>query len=267
MVGGASSALVFLHNARRLSAREATRRSRSTGQVKKLSDAIERIDREIRDPVVLELLLADEMSPMPTAASIDAVLREIRRRADIAASRLNLLGTGLDERLEELSDAAGLTTRELQDSEISEFLQTEQRGPPPANTEFGIALVEISRQAESALSAAYLATKAGKTKAGRARALLPTASSSRAFCAAVILEAWAYFHNGDYPPASNLQLAAAAEEYWRVCGGITEPWRQDKTDNKTLGAWRPYFKEASEPSLANTRKEIRRHVIESSTQK
>jgi hypothetical protein len=232
-------------------------------RLKKLINTIETIDREIREAVVLELLLAQEFGPLPTNTSMDAVLREIHRRAELASSRLNLLATGLDERLEQLSDGAKLVTRELQDSAVSEFLRAEQRGSTPENVEFGTALIEIKRQAESALLSGYLATKAGKTRAGRGRALPPNAGSPRAFCAAVILEAWAYFHNGDYPGASNPYMAAAAEEYWRACGGTTDPWLMDASDKKTLAAWRPYFIEALGPSSAKIREELRRHIFES----
>ncbi|HWX35137.1 MAG TPA: hypothetical protein VNZ53_47915, partial [Steroidobacteraceae bacterium] len=144
-------------------------------RLKKLINAIEIIDREIRDAVVFELLLAQEFGPLPTNTSMDAVLREIHRRAELASSRLNLLATGLDERLEQLSDGAKLVTRELQDCAVSEFLRAEQRGSPPENVEFGTALIEIKRQAESALLSDYLATKTGKTRAGRGRALPPNA--------------------------------------------------------------------------------------------
>jgi hypothetical protein len=139
-------------------------KAEARGRLKKLINAIETIDREIRDAVVLELLLAREFGPLPTSTSMDAVLREIHRRAELASSRLNLLATGLDERLEQLSDCAKLVARELQDSAVSEFLQAEQRGSPPENVEFGTALIEIKRQAESALLSDYLATKAGKRK-------------------------------------------------------------------------------------------------------
>jgi hypothetical protein len=232
-------------------------------RLKALSLAIELVDNEIRDPVVLDFLLAKDMEPFPTTASIDAVLSEIRRRAESTSSRLDLLGTGLDERLERLSDAAALVAREVQDSALSEFLAAQRIEPQPASMDFGATLSEIKRQSESALSSPYLATKAGKTKAGAGRALPPGASSPQSFCAAVVLEAWAYFHEGRYPGASNPHLAEAAEEYWHKCGGTTNPWSDRSDKAKTLGAWRPYFKEASAPASESIRKELRRHVIES----
>ncbi len=229
-------------------------------RLQKLADAAELVDRELHDPVVAAPLLADEFGPLPDFAGIDTVLEEIRRRADVASSRLNLLGTGLDVRLENLSDGVRLIARELRDPELSEFLKAEQLGGLPTSAELSTVLKEIRRQADAALLSPYLANTAGQTKAGRGRALPPKASTPRAFCAAAILEAWAHFHNGKYPPASNHELAVAAECYWRLCGGITEGGWGDTR----LTAWRPYFEEASEPSLTDIRKELRRHIIESS---
>jgi hypothetical protein len=230
-------------------------------RLQNLGRAAESIERELHDPAIETHLLAAEFGPMPNNAAIDTALKEIRRRADAASSRLDLLGTGSDARLEDLSDGAKLVARELQDPELSEFLKAEQIGPLQTNVELGTLLKQIGRQANAALSSPHLATSAGKTKAGRSRAFPPKASSPRSFCAAVILEAWAHFHNGEYPPPSNPELAAAAERYWYLCGGITKKGGWGAT---RLTAWRPYFEEASEPSLADIRKELRRHVIESS---
>jgi hypothetical protein len=240
-------------------------RAEARARLKKLSEAAESVGRELHDSVVVTPLLADEFGPLPNNAGVDTVLQEIRRRVDVASSRLDLLGTGLDERLEGLSDGIKLIARELQDPELSGFLRAEESIGPPAPTKvLGALLKEIRRQADAALLSPYLANEAGKTKAGRGRALPPMASTPRAFCAAVILEAWAHFHDGEYPRASNhLGLAAAAEEYWRACGGTADgTWG----DNKLL-AWRPYFEEASEDSLTGIRKELRRHMIESSVHK
>ena len=229
-------------------------------RLRKLKDAAELVDRELHDISVATPLLVDEFGPLPHFAGIDTVLEEIRRRADVASSRLDLLGTGLDERLEKLSDGLKLIAREVRDTELSEFLRAERIGSPPASAELSAVLKEIRRQAEAALLSPYLANKAGQTKAGASRALPPMASTPLAFCAAVILETWAHFNNGEYPPASSLKLAAAAGEYWRACGGLADGgWGNNK-----LLAWRPYFEETSEPSLASIRKELRRHITESS---
>jgi hypothetical protein len=145
-------------------------KAEARSRLRKLSEAAELVERELQDPVLDPILEAEEFGPMPANKSMDAVLREIHRRAELSSSRLNLLATGLDERLERLGDSAKLVARELQDSAISDFLRAEQREPSPDNIQFGKAVLEIKRQAESALLSDYLATKTGKTKAGRSRA-------------------------------------------------------------------------------------------------
>ncbi len=159
-------------------------------------------------------------------------------------------------RLGKLVASADLMQRELQDTTIIEFLQIEDLGTVENLTNVIVALQDIRRRANFALSSSALSTKSGKTKAGRSRALPPKASSPRAGCAAVILEAWAHFHDGTFPAASNPKLAAVADEYWRACGGVVEGWGNDP-----LKAWRPYFKEALKPSLTEIRKELRRHIL------
>jgi hypothetical protein len=233
-------------------------KAEARARLQKLSDAAESVGRELQDPVIAVPLLVEEFGPLPNNAGPDAVLGEIRRRADIASSRLDLLGTGLDVRLENVSDGAKLICRELQDSELSEFLRAEQIIGPPARTiQLGGFLMELRRQADAALLSPYLADEAGKTQSGRGRALLPNVSRPRAFCAAVILEAWAHFHDGDYPRGSNhTPLWKAAEEYWAACGGVTKGgWDYGK-----LTTWRPYFREASEDSLSEIRTELRRQM-------
>jgi hypothetical protein len=227
-------------------------------RLKKLRDTAESVGRELHDDAVVTLLLTGEFGPLPDNVGLDAVLAEIRRRADVASDRLDLLGTGLDERLEDLRDGIKLIAREFRDSELSQFLKAEPIIDPSATTkQLGALLEEIRRQADGALLSPYLANEVGQTKAGRSRALPPGASSPRAFCAAIILEAWAHFHDGGYPPASNHRpLAKAADKYWLACGGMTKGgWGNNK-----LLAWRPYFEEASEPSLAEIRIELRRHM-------
>jgi hypothetical protein len=229
-------------------------RAEATTRLKALSKATELADRELHADIVVNCLLAEEFGPLPEDAGLDATLREIGRRADVASTRLDLLGTGLDVRLETLSDGLKLIARELQDPELSAFLKAEQTGTA-APTQFGALLNEIKRQADAALLSPYLAIESRKTKAGRGRAVPPMASTPRSLCAAVILEAWACFHDGEYPRGSNhTRLWAAAEEYWSACGGETkEGWLSGRPS-----AWRPYFQEASEPPLENIRIEIRR---------
>jgi hypothetical protein len=222
-----------------------------------LTGAVELAQRELHDPDVIPPLLAEEFGPLPDNAGVDAVLREMGRRADVSSSLPKYLGTGLDERLGFLSDSLILIAREIQDPTLSEFLKAEQIIGPPARTrKLDAELKEIKRQADAALLSPYLVNEARQAKAGRGRALPPTASTPRAFCAAVILEAWAHFHDGECPPATNVKLAAAAEEYWRACGGMIDGgWGNDRDQ-----AWRHSFERASEPGLENVREQLRRHM-------
>jgi hypothetical protein len=233
-------------------------KAEARARLRKLSEAVELAHRELHDPDVIPPLLAEVFGPLPDNAGVDAVLKEIGRRADVASSRLSLLGTGLDVRLEALSDALKLIARELRDPALSEFLKAEQIiGPPAPTRKLDAELKEIKRQADAALLSPYLVNEAGLAKAGRSRALPPMASSPSAFCAAVILEAWAHFHDGEYPPATNVKLASAAEEYWRACGGMVDGgWGNDRDQ-----AWRRSFERASEPALENVRIKLRRHIL------
>jgi hypothetical protein len=127
-----SSASVFVHgnvHAKQLGRAEA--RSR----LLKLSAATDLVQREVYDPVIFEILVTEEFGPMPDNAGIDTILEEIRRRADIASSRPNLLDTELDDRLGYLSVNAKLIAREIRDPALSEFLWAEEiTGPQPLTT-------------------------------------------------------------------------------------------------------------------------------------
>jgi hypothetical protein len=225
-----------------------------------LGEDTELVERELREQVISDLLWVESLGPVPHGQHPITVLKEISRRSVVTlSSNLGLSGE-IRARLQELKQSAGLAARELHDSTIKEFLQAEERESLPPTIDLSTYLKDLRNRADACLSSSYLATKSGKTKAGRSRALPPNASTPRGFCAAIILEAWAYFHDGKYPAASNLKLAAAADEYWRACGGSIKSWGDDQ-----LKAWRPYFVEASEPSLAKIREELRRHVNLSAT--
>jgi hypothetical protein len=127
-----SSASVFLHgnvHAKQLG------RAEVRSRLLKLSAATDLVQREVYDPVIFEILVTEEFGPMPDNAGIDTILEEIRRRADIASSRPNLLDTGLDDRLGYLSVNAKLIAREIRDPALSEFLWAEEiTGPQPLTT-------------------------------------------------------------------------------------------------------------------------------------
>jgi hypothetical protein len=148
-------------------------KAEARARLQKVGEAAEFVGRELDDPIVADCLLADEYGPLPDGAATDIVLHDVRRRAETASARIDLLGTGLDERLERLSDGLNLIARELRDPELSQFLKAEQIiGPPALTKELGAFLEESRRQADAALLSPYLANESGKTKAGRGRACL-----------------------------------------------------------------------------------------------
>jgi hypothetical protein len=122
----------------------------------------------------------------------------------------------MKKRLGEVSDAAVLLRRALNDTPTREFLEIAGQ---LANT---LALVkplqDVAEGAKRAAASPALSREAGKTKAGPGRATPPGSFSAKTYCAALISETWAYFHNGD-PPARNREAAAAADAYWRASGG------------------------------------------------
>jgi hypothetical protein len=163
----------------------------------------------------------------------------------------------IKKRLEEIARASALLERELQDAVIVDFLEIDELGPVSAAQKLAFENGKIRRRAEYALRTPILTGSGGKTKAGAGRALPPMGSSPQAFCAAVVLEAWAHIHHGNYPAPSNEHLATIANELWRASGGLAFGWGDSR-----LPAWRPYFKQALEPPLAKTRNELKRHIIE-----
>lgn len=153
-----------------------------------------------------------------------------------------------------VGDAALLLGRALTDTSTREFLEISGR------IENTLALVnpllDVAGAAERASASPALSTEAGKTRAGRGRAVPPNTFPAKVFCAALIAETWAYFHNC-YPSPQNREAAAAADAYWRASGGKVTGWGDDP-----LTGWRPYFTKAQASATGMVRKECRRHLIE-----
>jgi hypothetical protein len=160
----------------------------------------------------------------------------------------------MKKQLTAVEDAALLLARALSDASTREFLEIAGR------TENTVALVnplhDVAERAKRAAASPALSTQAGKTKAGRSRAMPPNAISAKTYCAVLIAETWAYLH-GRHPAPRNLQAAAAANAYWRASRGKATGWGKDP-----LTGWSPYFKKAKAPAAAPIRGECRRHLIE-----
>jgi hypothetical protein len=161
----------------------------------------------------------------------------------------------MKRQLAEVKDAASLLRRALSDTPTREFLQIPPLGPIEHHGVFDHLLADLAERAKRAMASTPLSKETGKTKAGRKRAAPANASSAKLYCAALIAEAWAYFHHSD-PAPRNQDAARAADAYWRASGGETNSWAGP------LNGWRPYFQQVQEPSLAAVRAECRRHLIE-----
>jgi hypothetical protein len=225
-------------------------------RLQKLGDAALTLGRDIHAPGVLEALQAPPLGPFPNSMHPISALKEIHRRAVLILSSDPLLALEMQAYLHGIKQNAELAAQELGDSALSELWSDKRRASQHGGAELGAVLKEIAWSTRAAWSSSSsLTNETGKSKSGRGRALPLKAASPRAFCAAIVLEAWAHVHGGKYPAASSPKLAAAAEKYWLACGGTTDGWG----DNR-LEAWRPYFEKALEPSLEAVRTELRHHL-------
>lgn len=98
-----------------------------------------------------------------------------------------------------------------------------------------------------------LVTNNGRIRRGAGRARQPGQTSAKIRCAAVISEAWAYFHDGKYPSATNVHACKAAELLFT--SHIAS--RRQSWGNAPNG-WKRYFSKMDRPELQDVRKEIRR---------
>jgi len=166
----------------------------------------------------------------PTKASLRPLLLEVQRSAKY------------------LFDA-------LQNNSTREFLESEPLGPMPYFGALTHMLTNLADRAERAANSRALVNNAGKTKSGQGKALPPAAISPQDFCAAVVLEAWSFFH--ERPPSPrNSNLAKAAEAYWKAVGG---PKRRS-WGRKRQSSWRSQFEKVRGPAAAKIRADIRHHL-------
>ncbi len=225
-------------------------------RLKKLIANVEAALQELRDPAVVAFLNFADLEPIPIpAAGMEQRLQRWSVRITLLGSIPPAGGLELSIKLFKLVEGIELIRRELEQPALTEFLEIDDPGPLPTASLVS-ALKEIAGRAQYALSSPCLVDKTGHAKSGSGRALPPMGSSPRAFCAAVIIEAWTHAHDGNCPAPSNEGLAKAANEYWQACGGVAEGWGDTR-----LKSWRPYFRQAATPPLAKIRKELRRYIL------
>ena len=172
--------------------------------------------------------------------------------------------------LQAVTDAAHTLIDALNDGAVRGFLD-EAPDEIAYHGQMDQMLRDLARRAEE--SAATLAKADGKTKPGRNRAMPPQACHPKSYCAAMIAEAWSFFH-GHEPSPRNQDAAAAAQIFWNGSTGImnVEPAksafqgvvaRETKSwGSEPLNGWRCHFEQAKNPALSEDRAEFRRHLKE-----
>ena len=172
--------------------------------------------------------------------------------------------------LQVVKDAAHTLIGALNDGVIRGFVD-EAPDEIPYHGPMDHMLRDLARRAEE--SAASLANADGKTKPGRNRAMPRRACHPKGYCAAMIAEAWSFFH-GSEPSPKNQDAAEAAQFFWNGSAGImnVEPAksafqgvvaRETKSwGSERLNGWRRHFEQAEDPALSGDRAEFRRHLTQ-----
>jgi hypothetical protein len=170
--------------------------------------------------------------------------------------------------LQAVKDAAHTLIDALNDGAIRGFLD-EAPDKIPYHGPMDHMLRDLARRAGE--SAASLTNADGKTKPGRNRAMPPRAFHPKSYCAAMIAEAWSFFH-GDEPSPKNQDAAAAARIFWNGSVGImnVEPAKSafqgvvaqetKSWGSEPLNGWRRHFEQAKDPAFSEDRAEFRRHL-------
>jgi hypothetical protein len=156
---------------------------------------------------------------------------------------------------------------------VREFLESPPAGPIENIVLFDQNLRDLADRAESALKEPTLTNEAGKTKAGRGRAMPPEAASPQIYCAMLISETWKHFHRR-YPGVHNRKAAKAANIYWLTCGkdSVEQHWRRlfgqepPGWGRDPLNRWRRYFEMARPPALRREREDYVRRLAEAQRQ-
>jgi hypothetical protein len=156
---------------------------------------------------------------------------------------------------------------------IREFLESPPAGPIENIGIFDRSLRDLAERLEGALKTPSLTNEAGKTKAGRGRAMPPEAVSPQVYCAMLIAETWKHFR-GRYPGVHNQKAAKAAHLYWMACGKDSEEEHRRKLfddeirgwGGEPINRWRHYFEMTRPPTLTAEREDYVRRLAEAERQ-
>ena len=161
----------------------------------------------------------------------------------------------LHDTLETIEDLATKLSELLQSPMTQAFLAT---GAGKENEHYikdGLPfLTMLMRDAYQAKNSPRLLSPDGKVQRGAGRPHLPGRMPPKYVCAALIAEAWSFFHDGEDPKPSDQKAQEAAGRFygaWFPGGG----WGINK-----LKGWKTYLESVRHPDLKNTRKEFGRHL-------
>jgi hypothetical protein len=161
----------------------------------------------------------------------------------------------LHDTLETIEDLATRLSKLLKCTMTQAFLATGAGRESEQYINDGLPfLFTVMRDAYKAKNSPRLLSADGKIQRGAGRPHLPGRMPPKYVCAALIAEAWAFFHEGEDPKPSDQKAQEAAARFygaWFPTGG----WGTNK-----LKGWTTYLDSVRNPDLQADRKEFGRHL-------
>jgi hypothetical protein len=161
----------------------------------------------------------------------------------------------LHDALEDIEDLATRLLDRLQSSMIQGFLAT---GAGKENEHYirdGLPFLSVlMRDSYKAKNSPRLLSPDGKVQRGAGRPHLPGRMAPKYVGAALIAEAWAFFHDGEDPKPSDQKAQEAAERFYSAWFP-SKGWGTNK-----LKGWATYLDSVRLPDLQDYRKEFGRHL-------
>jgi hypothetical protein len=162
----------------------------------------------------------------------------------------------LHDTLEAIEDLSTRLSGLLQSSITQGFLAT---GAGRENEQYikdGLPFLSmLMRDAYRAKNSPRLVSPDGKVQRGAGRPHLPGRMPPKYVCAALIAEAWAFFHEGEDPKPSDQRAQEAAARFYGAWFPKEGGWGTNK-----LKGWTTYLDSARHPDLKADRKEFGRHL-------
>jgi hypothetical protein len=160
----------------------------------------------------------------------------------------------LYETLEAIEGMAARLSKLLQSSMTQGFLASGAGRENERYIQDGLPFLSmLARDAYKAKNSPRIVSPEGNVQRGAGRPHLPGRMPPKYVCAALIAEAWAFFHGGEDPEPSDQTAQEAANRFygaWFPSGG----WGINKK------GWTTYLKTVRHPDLKDNRREFGRHL-------